>query len=83
MGRLFLKRLNSEDREGRLFYWVPWVMKGRLWGRASIFIGGSDGQPGVGSSTGNFERWLKGSLEMWRFSLRELHEGHLEGGLPC
>jgi len=26
--------------------------------------GGSDGQPGVGSSTEDFEIWLKGALEV-------------------
>jgi hypothetical protein len=31
--------------------------------------GGSDGQPGVGSSTGDFARWLKWALEV----------GHLYG----
>jgi len=29
-----------------------------------IFHGGSAGQPGVGFSTGDFERWLKGALEV-------------------
>jgi len=45
--------------------------------------GGSVGQPEVGSSTGDFERWLKGALELGRFSLWDLCEGNLEGGLPC
>ena len=40
----------------------------------------STGQPGVGSSTGDFEIWLKGALEVGRLSL---WEGNLEGGLPC
>jgi hypothetical protein len=31
--------------------------------------GGSGGQPGVGSSTGVFEIWLKGALEVGRLSL--------------
>ena len=31
--------------------------------------GGSVGQPGVSSSTGAFERWMKGALGMERFSL--------------
>jgi hypothetical protein len=31
--------------------------------------GGSDGQTGVGSSTGDFERWLKGALELEHLSL--------------
>jgi len=45
--------------------------------------GGSVGQPGVGSSTRDFERWLKGALEVGHFSLWELCEGNVEGGLPC
>jgi hypothetical protein len=46
--------------------------------------GGSDGQPEVGSSTADFEKWLKGALEVERLSLSlwELSEGNLEGGLP-
>jgi hypothetical protein len=43
---------------------------------------GSVGQPGVGLSTGDFERWLKGALEVECLSLWELCEGNLEGGLP-
>jgi hypothetical protein len=31
--------------------------------------GGSAGQPGVGSSTGDFEKWLKGTLEVGHLSL--------------
>jgi len=34
--------------------------------------GGSAGQPGVGSSTGDFERWLKGALEVEHFSMGAL-----------
>ena len=45
--------------------------------------GGSVGQPGVGSSTRDFERWLKGALEVGHFSLWELCEGNVEEGLPC
>ena len=45
--------------------------------------GSSVGQPGVGSSTGEFERRLKGALEVGRLPLWELCEGNLEGGLPC
>ena len=44
--------------------------------------GGSFGQPGVGSATGDFEIWLKGALEVECLSLWELCEGNLEGGLP-
>jgi len=46
------------------------------------FRGGSVGPPAVGSSTGDFKRWLKGALEVEHLSLWELHEGNLEGGLP-
>jgi hypothetical protein len=45
--------------------------------------GGSVGQPGVGLSSGDFEMWLKGALEVECLSLWELYEGKLEGGLPC
>ena len=44
---------------------------------------GSVGQRGVGSSTEDFERCLKEALEVGRFSVWELCEGNLEGGLPC
>ena len=33
-----------------------------------------------GSFTRDFERWMKGALEVERLSLRELCEGNLEGG---
>ena len=47
--------------------------------------GGPAGQPRVGSSAGDFERWLKRALEVERLSLSlwELCEGNQEGGLPC
>ena len=45
--------------------------------------GDSVGQPGVGSPTKDFERWLVGALEVEHFSLSELCEGNLEGRLPC
>ena len=49
-----------------------------------IFLcGGSVGQSGVGSSTGDFKIWLKGALEVECLSLWVLCEGNLEGGLPC
>jgi hypothetical protein len=34
-----------------------------------------------GSFTRDFERWMKGALEVERLSLRELYEGNLEEGL--
>ena len=45
--------------------------------------GGSVRQPGVDSSTGDFEIWLKGALELECLSLWELCEGNLGGGLSC
>jgi len=45
--------------------------------------GGLVGQHGMGSSTKDFESWLKGALEVGQPSLWELCEGNLEGGLPC
>jgi hypothetical protein len=36
---LSLKRLSAQGLWGGLLYWGPWVMKGRLWGQASIFMG--------------------------------------------
>jgi hypothetical protein len=51
-------------------------------GTGISFHGVSVGQPGVGLSTGHFERWLKGALEVGHFSLLELCKGNLEGGLP-
>jgi len=45
--------------------------------------GGSVEQPGVGSSTGDFKRWLNRGLEVEHLSLWELCEGNVEGGLPC
>jgi hypothetical protein len=43
---------------------APWlralkVMKGRLWGWASLFMGAQ-----VGSSTRDFEIWLKGAMKL-------------------
>ena len=56
MEHLSLQRLSVEGLKGGLFYWGPWVMKGRLWGQTSLY-GDSVGQRGVGSSTRDFERW--------------------------
>jgi hypothetical protein len=36
---LSLRRLSAQGIEGGLLYWGPWVMKGRLWGWASLFMG--------------------------------------------
>ena len=53
----------------------------RLWRRASISIGALLGNLEGGSSTRDFERWMKGALGMEHLSLRELCEGNLKGGL--
>jgi hypothetical protein len=58
------------------------AIKGRLWEWASLFMG-AVGQLGVGSSTRNFEIWLKGALVVECLSLWELCEGNLDGGLLC
>jgi hypothetical protein len=39
MGHLSLKRLTAEVLEGGLLYWASWVMKGRLRGWESLFMG--------------------------------------------
>jgi hypothetical protein len=36
---LSLKRLTEDGLEGELLYWGPWVMKGGLWRRPSLFMG--------------------------------------------
>jgi hypothetical protein len=46
-------------------------------------LGISFGQPGAGSSAGDFEIWLKGALGVECLPLWELCEGNLEGGLTC
>jgi hypothetical protein len=52
-------------------------------GTGISLYGGSVGQTGVGLYTGDFERRLKGDLEVGYLCLWELCEGNLEGGLPC
>jgi hypothetical protein len=81
-GRPSLKRLTAEGLERRLLYGRPWVMKGRLWRRASLFMGTQLGNLEWARLLGT-ERWLKGALEVERLSLSlwELCEGNLEGGL--
>jgi len=39
MGYLSLKRISAEGLKGGLLYWLPWVMKERLWGWAFLFMG--------------------------------------------
>jgi hypothetical protein len=52
-------------------------------GTGISLYGGSVGQTGVGSSTEDFEMWLKRDLEVECLSMWELYEGNLEGGRPC
>jgi len=59
------------------------AMKGRLWGWASHFVGAQLGKLEEGSSTGDLERKMKGTLEVWCLSLWELCEGNVDGGLSC
>jgi hypothetical protein len=56
------------------------IMKGRMWGRASLYAG-SGGQPGEDSSTRDFERWMKGAVGMERLSLKRLISEGFEGAL--
>jgi len=62
---------------------APKVMKGKLWGWASLFRGAHLGNLDLGSSTGDFEIWLKGALEVGCLSLWEFCEVNLKEGLPC
>ena len=68
---LSVKRLTVEGLEGGLIYWGPWVMKGRLWVWASLF---------VGAQLGNLE-WARLPGTSRDDSLWELCEGNLEGEL--
>jgi hypothetical protein len=55
------------------------MCRGRLWGRATLFIRAPLGNLEGGSYTGDFERWR--ALGMGHRSSREIYEGNLEGGL--
>jgi hypothetical protein len=82
MGCLSLKRLRGGGLGGSSFTGDP---TRKALGTGISLHGGSVGQPGVDSSTGDFEIWLKWALEVESLSLSlwELCEGNLEGGLPC
>jgi len=75
--------LLGEPGGGGSFSRGPEGYKRKALGMGISLYGGSDGQPGVVSSTGDFKIWLKGALEMECLSVWELCEGNLEGGLPC
>jgi len=79
--------LSEEDHCGEPRGWAP-LLGTLCYERKALetgiaLHGVSVGQPGVGSSTGKFERWLKGALEVERLSLWVLCEGNLEEGIPC
>jgi hypothetical protein len=80
---LSLKMLTAERLIGGLLYWGPWVMKGRIWGCASLFVGAQSGKLEWVHLQGTFERWLKGALDVGHLPLWELCEGKQEGGFPC
>ena len=71
--------------EGGSFANSPEGYERKVLGLGISLLGGLAEQPEVGFSTGDFEIWLKGSLEVERLSLSlwELCEGNLEGGLLC
>jgi hypothetical protein len=52
-----------------------------FWRWASLSIGAPLGNPEVGSSDRDFERWIKGALGMERLSLKRLSVEGLWGGL--
>ena len=61
------------------------VLKGRLWGWESLFMGAQLGNLEWAHLLGTLrygERGSRGGASL-SFSLWELCEGNLEGGLPC
>jgi hypothetical protein len=58
-----IQRLTAEGLEGGLLYWGPWVTKRKGLRTGISLHGDSVRRPGVGWSTGDFERWRKGALE--------------------
>jgi hypothetical protein len=67
--RLSLWKLCEGNLEGGLPCWGPWRVRRSLWRCASLFTGAPLGNPEEGLSTGDFERWMKGTLGMELFSL--------------
>ena len=57
--------------------------KKRFWRGTSLSIGAPLGNLEGGSSTRDFDIWLKGALEVEHLSMCNLCEGNLEGGLHC
>jgi hypothetical protein len=74
----------SEEAHCRgLLYCITLGCERKALGTGISLHWGSAGQPGVGPSTGDFERWVTGALEVGNFPLWELCVGNLEGGLTC
>jgi hypothetical protein len=82
MGQPSLWGLFLGNLEGGSFYGAPEGYERKALGMGISPYGGSDGQLGVGSSTGDYETWLKVALGVWCLSLWELCEGNPEGALP-
>jgi hypothetical protein len=70
-------------RGGGSFSKVPEGYERKTLGTGTSLHGGSAGQPGVGSSTGDFQIWLTGALEVECPSLWKLCKENLKGWLPC
>ena len=77
--------LLGEPRGGAPLLGALKVMNGMLWGWASLFMGAQLGQSRVGSSTRDFEIWLKEALDVGCLSLcGSSVKGTRRGwGLPC
>jgi hypothetical protein len=74
--------LRGTLRGGGYFARAPEVYERKALRTGISLYGGSVRQPGMGLSTGDFDRWLKGALEVERPSLWDVCEGNLEGRLP-
>ena len=61
---------SGKERGGSFARGLEGYERKALWMGISLY-GGSFGQPGVGSSTGDYEIWLKGALEVESLSLCE------------
>jgi hypothetical protein len=72
-----------KEPKGGSFASGPGGYERKALGMDISLYGGSLGQPGGGSSTGDIKIFLKGALEVKRLSLWEFREGNLEVGLLC
>jgi hypothetical protein len=72
MGHPSLLELFQGNMEGCSFVRGPEGYERKALGMSFSLHGDSDGPPGVGSSTGDFEIWLTGALGVESLSLWEL-----------